>query len=158
MWMVFFFQAEDGIRDHAQSRGLGDVYKRQVKDDDSLRERMASIRKKAEELATKPFLYVPRVADVHGEGGQMLTRKKWLEEELTRARAKERRAILDRMRLEREYANFSDDSHDCSRWSEYPELTTQRVDSQSEPSTALQKGKKKIWRKNYYPKQKVLLR
>ena len=23
-------QAEDGIRDHAQSRGLGDVYKRQV--------------------------------------------------------------------------------------------------------------------------------
>eukprot|EP00825_Cyclidium_porcatum_P003235 TRINITY_DN11497_c0_g1_i2.p2 TRINITY_DN11497_c0_g1~~TRINITY_DN11497_c0_g1_i2.p2 ORF type:complete len:101 (-),score=6.27 TRINITY_DN11497_c0_g1_i2:64-366(-) len=26
---VFFFQAEDGIRDHAQSRGLGDVYKRQ---------------------------------------------------------------------------------------------------------------------------------
>eukprot|EP01016_Furgasonia_blochmanni_P047367 TRINITY_DN6952_c0_g1_i1.p1 TRINITY_DN6952_c0_g1~~TRINITY_DN6952_c0_g1_i1.p1 ORF type:complete len:429 (-),score=88.17 TRINITY_DN6952_c0_g1_i1:1167-2453(-) len=27
---IFFFQAEDGIRDHAQSRGLGDVYKRQV--------------------------------------------------------------------------------------------------------------------------------
>eukprot|EP00825_Cyclidium_porcatum_P007109 TRINITY_DN13559_c0_g1_i1.p2 TRINITY_DN13559_c0_g1~~TRINITY_DN13559_c0_g1_i1.p2 ORF type:complete len:154 (-),score=21.62 TRINITY_DN13559_c0_g1_i1:106-567(-) len=27
--VVFFFQAEDGIRDHAQSRGLGDVYKRQ---------------------------------------------------------------------------------------------------------------------------------
>eukprot|EP01016_Furgasonia_blochmanni_P002872 TRINITY_DN11124_c0_g1_i4.p2 TRINITY_DN11124_c0_g1~~TRINITY_DN11124_c0_g1_i4.p2 ORF type:complete len:135 (+),score=36.25 TRINITY_DN11124_c0_g1_i4:45-449(+) len=27
--MLFFFQAEDGIRDHAQSRGLGDVYKRQ---------------------------------------------------------------------------------------------------------------------------------
>eukprot|EP01016_Furgasonia_blochmanni_P039558 TRINITY_DN4935_c0_g1_i4.p1 TRINITY_DN4935_c0_g1~~TRINITY_DN4935_c0_g1_i4.p1 ORF type:complete len:264 (-),score=13.24 TRINITY_DN4935_c0_g1_i4:285-1076(-) len=27
----FFFQAEDGIRDHAQSRGLGDVYKRQVR-------------------------------------------------------------------------------------------------------------------------------
>eukprot|EP00825_Cyclidium_porcatum_P030530 TRINITY_DN32333_c0_g1_i1.p2 TRINITY_DN32333_c0_g1~~TRINITY_DN32333_c0_g1_i1.p2 ORF type:complete len:151 (-),score=29.90 TRINITY_DN32333_c0_g1_i1:1-453(-) len=27
----FFFQAEDGIRDHAQSRGLGDVYKRQQK-------------------------------------------------------------------------------------------------------------------------------
>eukprot|EP00825_Cyclidium_porcatum_P047340 TRINITY_DN7680_c0_g1_i2.p1 TRINITY_DN7680_c0_g1~~TRINITY_DN7680_c0_g1_i2.p1 ORF type:complete len:154 (-),score=41.76 TRINITY_DN7680_c0_g1_i2:96-557(-) len=26
----FFFQAEDGIRDHAQSRGLGDVYKRQL--------------------------------------------------------------------------------------------------------------------------------
>eukprot|EP00825_Cyclidium_porcatum_P015537 TRINITY_DN18902_c0_g1_i2.p2 TRINITY_DN18902_c0_g1~~TRINITY_DN18902_c0_g1_i2.p2 ORF type:complete len:153 (+),score=31.74 TRINITY_DN18902_c0_g1_i2:43-501(+) len=28
----FFFQAEDGIRDHAQSRGLGDVYKRQMFD------------------------------------------------------------------------------------------------------------------------------
>eukprot|EP01016_Furgasonia_blochmanni_P033037 TRINITY_DN3420_c0_g1_i4.p1 TRINITY_DN3420_c0_g1~~TRINITY_DN3420_c0_g1_i4.p1 ORF type:complete len:282 (+),score=39.98 TRINITY_DN3420_c0_g1_i4:3-848(+) len=28
-YIFFFFQAEDGIRDHAQSRGLGDVYKRQ---------------------------------------------------------------------------------------------------------------------------------
>ena len=27
----FFFQAEDGIRDLVRSRGLGDVYKRQVK-------------------------------------------------------------------------------------------------------------------------------
>ena len=27
---VFFFQAEDGIRDWSPSRGLGDVYKRQV--------------------------------------------------------------------------------------------------------------------------------
>ncbi len=27
--MVFFFQAEDGIRDVERSRGLGDVYKRQ---------------------------------------------------------------------------------------------------------------------------------
>ena len=26
----FFFQAEDGIRDPVRSRGLGDVYKRQV--------------------------------------------------------------------------------------------------------------------------------
>eukprot|EP01016_Furgasonia_blochmanni_P048140 TRINITY_DN7136_c0_g4_i1.p1 TRINITY_DN7136_c0_g4~~TRINITY_DN7136_c0_g4_i1.p1 ORF type:complete len:388 (-),score=90.29 TRINITY_DN7136_c0_g4_i1:222-1385(-) len=30
MRIFFFFQAEDGIRDHAQSRGLGDVYKRQT--------------------------------------------------------------------------------------------------------------------------------
>ena len=30
MWLVFFFQAEDGIRDLVRSRGLGDVYKRQV--------------------------------------------------------------------------------------------------------------------------------
>ena len=27
--MYFFFQAEDGIRDAQESRGLGDVYKRQ---------------------------------------------------------------------------------------------------------------------------------
>ena len=28
--LTFFFQAEDGIRDLVRSRGLGDVYKRQV--------------------------------------------------------------------------------------------------------------------------------
>ena len=28
--VFFFFQAEDGIRDAQESRGLGDVYKRQV--------------------------------------------------------------------------------------------------------------------------------
>ena len=28
--MCFFFQAEDGIRDRSPSRGLGDVYKRQL--------------------------------------------------------------------------------------------------------------------------------
>ena len=27
--VVFFFQADDGIRDAQESRGLGDVYKRQ---------------------------------------------------------------------------------------------------------------------------------
>ena len=31
--VVFFFQAEDGIRDLVRSRGLGDVYKRQILDD-----------------------------------------------------------------------------------------------------------------------------
>ena len=30
MLVVFVFQAEDGIRDAQESRGLGDVYKRQV--------------------------------------------------------------------------------------------------------------------------------
>ena len=30
--LFFFFQAEDGIRDLVRSRGLGDVYKRQVID------------------------------------------------------------------------------------------------------------------------------
>ena len=29
---IFFFQAEDGIRDLVRSRGLGDVYKRQHPD------------------------------------------------------------------------------------------------------------------------------
>ena len=29
-YIIFFFQAEDGIRDLVRSRGLGDVYKRQV--------------------------------------------------------------------------------------------------------------------------------
>ena len=28
--VIFLFQAEDGIRDLVRSRGLGDVYKRQV--------------------------------------------------------------------------------------------------------------------------------
>ena len=28
-FIIFFFQAEDGIRDAQESRGLGDVYKRQ---------------------------------------------------------------------------------------------------------------------------------
>ena len=32
MWVFFFFQAEDGIRDLVRSRGLGDVYKRQGQD------------------------------------------------------------------------------------------------------------------------------
>ena len=31
MYVFFFFQAEDGIRDLVRSRGLGDVYKRQGK-------------------------------------------------------------------------------------------------------------------------------
>ena len=35
--MMFFFQAEDGIRDLVRSRGLGDVYKRQLLHPDSVR-------------------------------------------------------------------------------------------------------------------------
>ena len=34
---VFFFQAEDGIRDLVRSRGLGDVYKRQIESRGSFR-------------------------------------------------------------------------------------------------------------------------
>ena len=38
----FFFQAEDGIRDAQESRGLGDVYKRQVYDSMALAMILAS--------------------------------------------------------------------------------------------------------------------
>ena len=31
--LIFFFQAEDGIRDAQESRGLGDAYKRQYETD-----------------------------------------------------------------------------------------------------------------------------
>ena len=39
LYFFFFFQAEDGIRDLVRSRGLGDVYKRQLfgrKENDSI--------------------------------------------------------------------------------------------------------------------------
>ena len=35
-YFVFFFQAEDGIRDLVRSRGLGDVYKRQQQHRDTI--------------------------------------------------------------------------------------------------------------------------
>ena len=35
-WYLFFFQAEDGIRDLVRSRGLGDVYKRQPQNAETL--------------------------------------------------------------------------------------------------------------------------
>ena len=34
--IVFFFQAEDGIRDLVRSRGLGDVYKRQMQNNEAV--------------------------------------------------------------------------------------------------------------------------
>ena len=37
LFLCFFFQAEDGIRDLVRSRGLGDVYKRQWKYASSLK-------------------------------------------------------------------------------------------------------------------------
>ena len=42
----FFFQAEDGIRDRSPSRGLGDVYKRQVLPGDRLRLETRIIKRK----------------------------------------------------------------------------------------------------------------
>ena len=40
---MFFFQAEDGIRDLVRSRGLGDVYKRQVYGMDMASERVEDL-------------------------------------------------------------------------------------------------------------------
>src|SRR5664279_5925470 len=50
VWFLFFFffQAEDGIRDRSPSRGLGDVYKRQVYI--SGEEAVAQVRLRAERL------------------------------------------------------------------------------------------------------------
>ena len=43
--LCFFFQAEDGIRDAQESRGLGDVYKRQVQHwaEESIAQRAAAL-------------------------------------------------------------------------------------------------------------------
>ena len=53
--ILFFFQAEDGIRDLVRSRGLGDVYKRQqLKTGSSLRWSQFSI----ERTATREKVFV----------------------------------------------------------------------------------------------------
>ena len=41
--LVFFFQAEDGIRDLVRSRGLGDVYKRQQPDGVNINEGVGAL-------------------------------------------------------------------------------------------------------------------
>ena len=48
MLCIFFFQAEDGIRDLVRSRGLGDVYKRQ--DDDIAEEVMERLERSDAEV------------------------------------------------------------------------------------------------------------
>ena len=47
--LVFFFQAEDGIRDLVRSRGLGDVYKRQA----TSRPRMSILSQRARNIILK---------------------------------------------------------------------------------------------------------
>ena len=56
----FFFQAEDGIRDAQESRGLGDVYKRQA-----FEERPAAVLEHRVDLGLAPVDAIPRpcVAD-----------------------------------------------------------------------------------------------
>eukprot|EP00825_Cyclidium_porcatum_P022404 TRINITY_DN24688_c0_g1_i1.p3 TRINITY_DN24688_c0_g1~~TRINITY_DN24688_c0_g1_i1.p3 ORF type:complete len:144 (-),score=14.24 TRINITY_DN24688_c0_g1_i1:99-530(-) len=55
----FFFQAEDGIRDHAQSRGLGDVYKRQEYMGAPLEERIYRMRCVEGWSAVVPWVGIP---------------------------------------------------------------------------------------------------
>ena len=43
--MLFFFQAEDGIRDAQESRGLGDVYRDRVNNARNMRKPVAAVKK-----------------------------------------------------------------------------------------------------------------
>ena len=52
----FFFQAEDGIRDLVRSRGLGDVYKRQVRTGNSLTIYLINSGQRFEELSLRLIL------------------------------------------------------------------------------------------------------
>ncbi len=61
----FFFQAEDGIRDAQESRGLGDVYKRQpiiiAVINKELRDRLSAMNAKIMGANTDPFYNAPVV-------------------------------------------------------------------------------------------------
>ena len=52
--LSFFFQAEDGIRDRSPSRGLGDVYKRQIKTS-GRPEKVVAVKATALALSSKKF-------------------------------------------------------------------------------------------------------
>ena len=97
-YAVFFFQAEDGIRDLVRSRGLGDVYKRQRKDQtaDHSKSELASesmlLRRRAQQLSRSPvvlelaseiynlcLLYTSDAADERSSvdlGGRRIIKKK----------------------------------------------------------------------------------
>ena len=62
---VFFFQAEDGIRYLVRSRGLGDVYKRQLQGPDQLLFRR-------QRLALSRILLAPQAIDAIGQGKSCL--------------------------------------------------------------------------------------
>mgnify|MGYP003381686059 CR=1 FL=1 len=57
---VFFFQAEDGIRDLVRSRGLGDVYKRQALEAADIDEAIRILEQRREVGAafTHPVLHI----------------------------------------------------------------------------------------------------
>ena len=57
--MGLFFEAEDGIRDLVRSRGLGDVYKRQIQPRTDLDERRETRRIELGDLPHRPLLGRP---------------------------------------------------------------------------------------------------
>ena len=87
--LVFFFQAEDGIRDLVRSRGLGDVYKRQEsvsakKEPISQKQRVETVGAQSAEVGPKPqpvscLLYTSDAADERSSvdlGGRSIIKKK----------------------------------------------------------------------------------
>ena len=92
MWLLFFFQAEDGIRDLVRSRGLGDVYKRQIEPGSPVtRSDMscspAELKRKSDEFLSKwhackshpCLLYTSDAADERSSvdlGGRRIIKKK----------------------------------------------------------------------------------
>ena len=52
MYVFFFFQAEDGIRVAQESRGLGDVYKRQTEAGDTRITEAGDVRETQAEFTT----------------------------------------------------------------------------------------------------------
>ena len=86
---VFFFQAEDGIRDLVRSRGLGDVYKRQSRESSQPSRRSSTTAHGARpplpaaQWASAPFprclLYTSDAADERSSvdlGGRRIIKKK----------------------------------------------------------------------------------
>ena len=89
MYVFFFFQAEDGIRDLVRSRGLGDVYKRQGQGRPQLAEprlqpnrpRPGSLRQLERRASLPPvcLLYTSDAADERSSvdlGGRRIIKKK----------------------------------------------------------------------------------
>ena len=62
--VVFFFQAEDGIRDLVRSRGLGDVYKRQISACAEVATRGRNFSKKA--VVSAADLYIFQLPAIRG--------------------------------------------------------------------------------------------
>ena len=92
--VCFFFQAEDGIRDLVRSRGLGDVYKRQIEEKPQYASgKGKKHRNKTDELGQKQglwkmynscLLYTSDAADERSSvdlGGRRIIKKKKQQEE-----------------------------------------------------------------------------